>query len=109
MANALKLKVSPLSSGSCKIIPLLFSNGQKQDYTGGRTTDTIVTWVNKKAGPASSEVACDDLAARTTGKLNMVYFGNFEGELYNQFMAAAKTNDNYMFFHTSGVCAALHG
>jgi hypothetical protein len=24
-------------------------------------------------------------------------------------MAAAKTNDNYLFFHVSGVCAALHG
>lgn len=49
------------------------------------------------------------MAARTTGKLNLVYFGSQEGELFNQFMSAAKTNDNYLFFHVSGVCAALHG
>jgi len=109
LASALRSRVSLPCFGSCKKIPPIYSNGQKQDYTGGRTTDTIVTWVNKKAGPASAEVACDDLAARTTGKLNMVYFGNFEGELFNEFMAAAKTNDNYLFFHVSGVCAALHG
>jgi protein disulfide-isomerase A1 len=27
------------------------SNGNRQDYTGGRTTDTIVSWVTKKSGP----------------------------------------------------------
>jgi|LauGreDrversion4_2_1035121.scaffolds.fasta_scaffold66222_3 protein disulfide isomerase len=31
---------------------LWFVNGQKSDYKGGRTSDTIVEWINKKTGPA---------------------------------------------------------
>merc|ERR1711990_1076803 len=28
-----------------------FKNGEKTDYTGGRTSDTIVSWILKKSGP----------------------------------------------------------
>jgi len=34
------------------------SQGTKLDYTGGRTKDTIVEWINKKTGPISKEVDC---------------------------------------------------
>jgi protein disulfide-isomerase A1 len=36
-----------------------FNNGEKQEYTGGRTKDSIVNWVLKKSGPPSTEVTCD--------------------------------------------------
>jgi protein disulfide-isomerase A1 len=88
---------------------LWFVNGKSQDYTGGRTTDTIVQWINKKAGPASQEVSCDDLVGRVAGKLNAVYFGDFAGELYDSFMTVAKGDEQYAFFHASGACAATHG
>jgi hypothetical protein len=59
-----------------------YRNGVKSDYSGGRTTDTIVTWINKKSGPASQEVSCDDLSGKLTEKLNLVYFGDFTGTLF---------------------------
>lgn len=31
-----------------------FINGEKSDYKGGRTADTIVSWINKRTGPAVS-------------------------------------------------------
>lgn len=61
------------------------------DYTGGRTKDTIVDWINKKTGPASLEVDCAAMQAKTAeSKLALSYFGAFEGELYEAFMKGAK-------------------
>lgn len=87
---------------------LNYSNGVKSEYTGGRTTDTIVTWVNKRAGPASQEVSCSDLSGKL-GKLNLVYFGDFSGELFDAFQSVAKQNEKFAFFQTSGECAVEHG
>jgi len=33
-----------------------FVNGTAQEYSGGRTADTIVNWINKKTGPPSTLV-----------------------------------------------------
>jgi len=84
-----------------------FRNGQRQDYTGGRTKDTIVTWINKKTGPASKQVDCDAVSSLGS-KLSAVYFGDFEGAFYNAFMEVAKGNEVFEFFHAAGDCAAAH-
>lgn len=35
-------------------------DGKVMDYNGGRTESEIVTWVNKKSGPATTTIATDD-------------------------------------------------
>lgn len=125
LLSASRSRVSLPSSGSCKYLIIIVkthtrvnhnnftnshcSNGKSQDYTGGRTTDTIVQWINKKSGPASLEVSCDALTEKVSAGLNMVYFGDFSGDLFSNFMTVAKSNEQYTFFHAAGACAATHG
>lgn len=87
---------------------VFFRNGKREDYTGGRTKDTIVQWINKKTGPASKELQCDQFD-QVKSALSAVFFGDFEGELYTQFMSVAKSIEGYSFFHAAGACAAEHG
>ena len=84
------------------------------DYTGGRTKDTIIEWVNKKTGPASTEVDCDGMKAKTAeSKLALSYFGALEGDLFDNFMKGAKSaaiGEKYSFFHTTdAACAESFG
>jgi len=95
-----------------KGFPTLYfwNQGTKMDYSGGRTKDTIVEWVNKKTGPASLEVSCDDMSAKTSeAKLALSYFGALEGDLFDTFMSSARDPriaEKFSFFHTSdGSCA----
>ena len=69
-----------------------------------------MTWVTKKTGPVSVEVGCSALADKVGGaKLNLVYFGDFSGELFDSFMTVARNYENYLFYHASGECAQVHG
>lgn len=91
-----------------------YSQGAKQDYTGGRTKDTIIDWINKKTGPVSVEVDCAKMEAATSeAKLALSYFGALEGDLYEAFMKGAKNpaiSEKYSFFHTSDAdCASKFG
>lgn len=77
----------------------------REDYSGGRDTDSIVNWVTKRSGPISQEVAsCEDLKGKLDGRLNLVYYGEFSGELFDVFMKVASLNDDYLFFHASCHC-----
>jgi len=87
-----------------------FVDGQKSEYGGGRTTDSIVSWVSKKSGPPAERVSCDDLKKNTAAsKISTVYFGEKEGDLYSTFIKTASKNDNMMFFEADKECAAEHG
>jgi protein disulfide-isomerase A1 len=85
-----------------------FRNGQKQDYTGGRTKDTIIAWINKKTGPASNQLNCGDFEQVQSKKLAGVYFGDFSGALFESFMEVAKVNEDFEFFHAAAECAPAH-
>jgi len=91
-----------------------FNQGNKMDYTGGRTKDTIIDWINKKTGPVSVEVDCAKMESSTAdAKLALAYFGSLDGDLYEAFMKGAKNpaiSEKYTFFHTSDAdCASKYG
>jgi len=91
-----------------------FKNGIQQEYTGGRTADTIFQWIMKKSGPSFSEVTCEELKTKADGKLNLVFFGD-HGEDFDTFVGASNNpsiSENYNFFHVHKLhehCAKEHG
>ena len=89
-------------------------NGQRLDYTGGRTENDIVNWILKKAGPPSAEVDCEGLKAKTdANKLVLAYFGENEAPLKAIFIETAKDaaiSERLTFVHiTDKTCAEQHG
>jgi hypothetical protein len=41
-------------------------------------------------------------------RLNLVYFGDFEGELFETYLEVAKSNDVYTSYHAPAACATLY-
>jgi protein disulfide-isomerase A1 len=83
-----------------------FKNGEKQDYTGGRTTDTIVQWILKKSGPPSASITCDQLEEKkTANKFVIAYYGSEDDALYKDaHVAYANSEDKITFVHAAEAC-----
>lgn len=88
-----------------------FVNGEKFEYNGGRTADTIVSWITKKTGNPADAVTCDELADKASSQLNLVYFGEESGDKFDLFMGAAKNPaaEKFAFFKTGAECAEKYG
>lgn len=87
-----------------------FVHGKQRPYTGDRVKDKIVSWITKRTSFPSKELKCDDIEdAVKDNKLNLVYFGDFEGQLYKTFAQIAVEDDKFKYFHASGECAQEHG
>ncbi len=82
-----------------------FSNGTKYEYNGGRTSDAIVSWVSRRTGPPSRKLSCEAVASRLYNKINVVYFGDFEGELFESYIEVASSNFIFNHYHSAGACA----
>lgn len=91
---------------------IYFKNGERVDYNGGRTKDTIVEWVLKKSGPPSTEVTCALLKEKAgTAKFMIAYFGAESEALYTDVhVSYATTEDKIQFVHTADAdCAKEYG
>lgn len=93
-----------------------FVNGKKHDYTGGRTRDTILHWIDKKTGPAFKSIeSCDEIKETAAKKkFNLIYFGDLEGADYAAFQAQWEEpsfgdNPKFAFIHGHNDCAAEYG
>lgn len=89
-----------------------FVNGEKMEYGGGRTKDTIVSWVLKKSGPPSTEVTCAALKEKVEeSKFVLAYFGDLANALYTDaHMSFAAAEDGITFVHTTDAdCAKENG
>lgn len=78
------------------------------EYTGGRTADTITSWILKKSGPASVEVTCDQLKEKIEGnKFVLAFFGEESEALYKDaHLKFADVNDKITFVHSKDAACA---
>ncbi|XP_035892427.1 protein disulfide-isomerase isoform X1 [Anopheles stephensi] len=81
-----------------------FRSGSQVDYTGGREQDTIVSWLEKKTGPAAKELETVEAAEEFLKENNVAVVGFFqdrESKEAKAFMATAVAVDDYPFGVTS--------
>lgn len=80
----------------------LFIDGKDQEYTGGRTEQSIVTWVLKKVGPAAVAVADVEAAERFVKENKLAVIGFFDdGASRAAFETAARQMEDVMFAYTA--------
>jgi len=81
-----------------------FKNGKDLEYNGGRTADTIVTWLEKKTGPPAKTLE-DVEGAKAFIADNEIaivgFFKDIESADAKAFLGAAGSMDDYPFAITS--------
>jgi len=81
-----------------------FRNGKAVEYGGGRTADTIVSWLEKKTGPPAVAVASvEEAAAFAAGKDVAVigFFADQTSEAATAYLSVAGSLDDFQFAITS--------
>lgn len=81
-----------------------FRNGKPMEYSGGRTADTIVAWVEKKTGPPAIAVDSKEDAAKFIEENDIFVIGFFkdqESEAAKIFKEVAGNMDDQKFGITS--------
>ncbi|CAL9244391.1 unnamed protein product [Arabidopsis halleri] len=82
---------------------IFFVDGEHKPYTGGRTKETIVTWVKKKIGPGVYNLTTLDDAEKvlTSGnKVVLGYLNSLVGVEHDQLAATSKVEDDVNFYQT---------
>jgi protein disulfide-isomerase A1 len=84
----------------------LFRNGKPSEYTGGRTADTIVSWMKKQSLPAISTLNnADELKTFSSSDRVVVvgFFDNRDSAEYQTFKTVAnQLRDNFIFGEVVG-------
>jgi len=81
-----------------------FKNGVAQDYAGGRTTDTIIQWLDKKSGPAAKTLSTSEDSKAFVADNQVAVIGFFKDPIAKEAVAyatAADTFDDVNFAITS--------
>lgn len=86
-----------------------YKKGNPSEYNGGRTSDDIVNWLEKKTGPPAKEVKSVKEAKAAIEENNVVVVGFFKDQASDNakvFLEVADTFDDIPFIITSdeGVC-----
>lgn len=79
-----------------------YVNGVPSEYGGGRTKDTIISWIKKKSGPATTLLSTQEEATRFVEANNVavVFFGEAGSPEYEIFEGIARSNEDLIFAHS---------
>lgn len=81
-----------------------YRNGKPIEYTGGRTGEEIVTWLNKKTGPPAANLETVDAAKTAIDKQDVTVVGFFKDQTSDAakaFLEVAAENDDNVFLISS--------
>merc|ERR1712037_478812 len=87
-----------------------FRNGKATEYGGGRTADTIVSWLEKKTGPPALALASVEEATAFVAGKDVAVIGVFADQTTDAakaYLAAAASIDDIPFAITSSAEAAV--
>ncbi|KAI5059121.1 hypothetical protein GOP47_0025440 [Adiantum capillus-veneris] len=92
---------------------IFFVDGKPKPYAHHRTSEAIVSWIKKKVGPAVAEVnnAGDVQGILESGNtLVVALFDKLEGNEVEEFISAARQEDDVLFYYTKDteVAELLH-
>jgi len=79
----------------------LFIAGRDQEYTGGRTAQSVVTWVLKKAGPPAIELETVEAAMAFEKENRLAVFCFCEPSARAAFETAARQIEDVMFAYST--------
>ncbi|CAI8584841.1 unnamed protein product [Vicia faba] len=85
---------------------LLFVNGTSRPYSGGFTSDDIVIWARKRTGTPVIRIGTEKAAEEFLKKHHTFLIGRFdkfEGPEYDEFVSAAKSDNETQFVEVSKV------
>jgi len=80
----------------------LYINGKAIDYNGERTKDEVLTFLDKKTGPASIKLETkEDITKIKDGKNLRCILGTERNDMQTIYEDTARAEDDYMFYHTT--------
>ena len=84
-------------------------NGERIDYTGGRTSLEIVQWLKKKTGPSSAQLntVAEVEQFKTNSNFVIVYFGREDSETFKSYLTIADKHE-YYFAHSFDEAVKSH-
>jgi len=77
-----------------------YKNDNKVEYTGGRDTDQIISWLKKRSGPVAKQLSTAKEVSEFGESANVVVIGFFEGEdsaEAKEFLKSAEAHDDVAF------------
>ncbi|TVU33714.1 hypothetical protein EJB05_25547 [Eragrostis curvula] len=83
---------------------LFFIDGVPKDYTGARTKDAIVAWIDKKLGPGVHNLSDLQHAERILAgddKAVLAFLDTLSGSYSDELAAASRLEDSVNFYQTS--------
>jgi hypothetical protein len=82
---------------------IFFNNGQQIKYSGGRTKEVMVNWLNKKTKPAVTSIESSQLDELTSnGKVNLLLHTDDSAEHDKAFGELANLDDYNTYYSIKG-------
>lgn len=95
------LEADLASENDIKGYPTLkfYKKGKAMDYSGGRTADEIVNWLEKKTGPAAKTLTTAEDVKQFAEDVEVAVIGFFteDSPAHKEFLAVAGSVDDYPF------------